>query len=121
MSERVEKPWGWYEVIKELPGATVKILCVNPGQRLSNQYHNKRSEYLVAFSGHGGVEIDGEVHVLRSGLAVHIPVRAEHRIYCSSNSDGPLMITEVWVGKSLEEGDIVRLQDDYGRIKPNNS
>ncbi len=120
---RVDKPWGWYEVVAKHPTATVKILCINQGQRLSNQYHMGRSEYLVAFAGSGVVDIGIKPgptapvarHLLRVGLAAFVPAGHVHRIICSPDSSGPLMISEVWMGERLDEGDIVRLQDDYGR------
>lgn len=120
---RVDKPWGWYEVISQQPNATIKILCINPGMRLSNQYHSKRSEYLIPFSGEGGVDLgvtptpDAAVarKLLRPGLSAFVPVGHVHRIFCSPSSPGPLMITEVWMGEYLEEADITRIADDFGR------
>lgn len=120
---RIDKPWGWYEVISQQVNATVKILCINPGMRLSNQFHSARSECLVAFSGEGGVDLgirpgpDSPVarHLLRPGLCVLVPVGHVHRIFCSPSASDPLMITEVWMGEKLDENDITRLADDFGR------
>lgn len=119
---RVEKPWGYYEVVSEQDGATMKMLCVYPGQRLSDQYHMLRSEYLICYKGNGGVDLgiapgpDAAVarQILIPGFSVFVPKGHKHRIFCSS--DEPMMIAEVWVGTKLEESDIIRLQDDYGRI-----
>ena len=48
---RTERPWGYYRVLHEVPGMKVKELTVNPGQALSMQRHQNRSEYWIVSEG----------------------------------------------------------------------
>ena len=41
---REERPWGFYEILLDTDYTKVKQITVNPGQRLSYQYHEKRKE-----------------------------------------------------------------------------
>ena len=51
--------------------------------------------------------------VLRANESIYVPVRCVHRI---ANPGGkPLKIIEVQAGEYLEENDIVRLKDSFGR------
>lgn len=118
---KVNKPWGSYEVIAELHGATIKILTVLPGHRLSKQIHEHRKEYLIPHSGIGGVDIGIKPgpdaaerrHIFTEPVIV-FPGH-KHRIFCSAKSPEPLVLIEVWQGEILDEADNIRLEDDYGR------
>lgn len=111
--EVVNKPWGWYKVLSKGDGYVLKELIVRPGQRLSKQYHEHRSEVWVCVAGRGVAEIDGEVFTILPGDMMEIPRRARHRLI----NDGPekLVISEAWLGDDLREDDIVRIEDDYSR------
>ena len=86
---------------------------VLPGQRLSLQYHHHRAEQWTMVEGSAEVEIDGAVRAVAAGEHVHIPLGATHRI--RNVGAEPLVFIEVQVGDVLDEDDIVRLEDDYGR------
>jgi len=126
---RVNKPWGWYDVIDIQDGAITKLLVINPGQRLSKQYHENRLEHLIPFKGEGGVDLgikpipDAPTRrcLLRVGSSVIVKPGHVHRIWCSKASKEPLMMVEVWIGKDLRESDIIRIEDDYGRISDDNN
>ena len=62
--EESNRPWGKYTVIKDESNFKLKIIEVNPGQRLSYQFHNKRSEVWTIVEGSGEVVIDGKKIVL---------------------------------------------------------
>ncbi|WP_084177106.1 phosphomannose isomerase type II C-terminal cupin domain [Labrenzia sp. DG1229] len=71
-----DRPWGRWKVVEAAPNFTLKTIEVNPGQRLSLQYHNHRSEHWVVVAGKGIVTIGGDTlrvdtgsHVNRSGFA----------------------------------------------------
>lgn len=115
MRESDERPWGRYEVLEERPGFKVKVLEVKPGCRLSLQRHQRRSEHWVVVSGIADV-VCGEQHLqLSRGEHIHIPAETNHRLGNSSHE--PVAIVEVQLGDYLGEDDIVRLEDDYQRIK----
>jgi mannose-6-phosphate isomerase len=113
VGERDTRPWGTWEVLATGVGYTLKRIVVNPGQRLSLQYHEFRSEHWTVVQGTAEAEIDGVVHRVPAGGHVHVPLRAPHRI--RNLGEGPLVVIEVQTGEYLDEHDITRIADDYGR------
>jgi len=111
--ERDERPWGYYEVVDQGQGFRVKRICVGPGQRLSYQRHQQRSEHWYIVAGAGIVTLDGERSMVGEGAAVDVPVGAAHRIQNTGSED--LVLIEVQTGSYFGEDDIQRLDDDYGR------
>jgi mannose-6-phosphate isomerase len=111
--ERDTRPWGSWEVVAVGPNYTLKRIEVAAGERLSLQYHEFRAEHWTIVEGSAEVEIDGEAHPAMAGDHVFIPLRAPHRIKNIGRT--PLTFIEVQIGELLDENDIVRLVDDYGR------
>lgn len=110
----VYRPWGFYTVIAEGKGFQTKIIHVNPGQQLSVQSHNYRSEHWVILSGMAKVVLEGEDHILSPGHSIDIPVKAIHSLQNPYEED--LEIIEVQKGDILSEDDIIRYEDIYGRV-----
>ena len=110
-----ERPWGSYTVLDEGPGFKVKRIEVKPGSRLSYQRHAQRAEHWYVVSGRALVTLDGLDIGVNAGEAIDIPVGGAHRIMNFGNET--LVFIEVQRGDYLGEDDIVRLQDDYGRIR----
>ncbi|MGC3976546.1 MAG: mannose-1-phosphate guanylyltransferase/mannose-6-phosphate isomerase [Nitrospira sp.] len=110
----VFRPWGSYTVLEEGPGYKVKRVTVSPGGRLSLQLHHKRSEHWVVISGSARVTRGDEVLQLQVGQSTAIPVETPHRL--ENPGRDTLHIIEVQNGPYLGEDDIVRFQDDYGRL-----
>ena len=113
MTQIFERPWGTYEVLASGHGYQVKRLVVHPGKRLSLQLHHKRSEDWVIAAGSAAITIGDQTHVSKTGDSFHVPVETPHRI--SNPGHDELIVIEVQLGDYLEEDDIVRLQDDFGR------
>lgn len=109
----VEKPWGNYTVLEKGDGYKIKKIVINPGARLSLQVHKKRSEQWVVLSGVAKVTRDNEIFFLQSEKSIFIPQNSYHRV--ENTAPLPLQIIEVQYGEYLEEDDIERLEDDYGR------
>jgi len=109
----VPRPWGNYATLKEEDGYKVKRLVVHPGEGLSLQYHEHRSEHWVVVAGRGRIQIDDATYDCRAGDYRHIPAGAHHRLINDGLED--LVLIEVQCGPYLGEDDIVRLQDRYGR------
>lgn len=108
-----KRPWGDWAVLDVGPGYIVKRIRVNPGQRLSLQFHHHRAEDWTVIGGTGVVEIAGTPVAVSAGTHVHIPTLATHRI--ANTGDTILSFIEIQRGDVLDESDIVRLSDDYGR------
>ena len=109
-----ERPWGWYDVINE--GARYKVKCieVSAGSSLSLQRHTHRAEHWVVVEGTALVYIDGKKQLIHENQSTYIPVGSKHRL--SNPGKIPLKIIEVQSGPDLEEDDIERFDDEYGRV-----
>ena len=92
----------------------LKRLRVEPGQRISLQRHLGRSERWTVVAGRGLAWVDGVEHRLDIGDALQIPRGSTHRLACAG--DEPLVVIEVQLGSRLDEDDIERFEDDYGRV-----
>ncbi len=112
---KVYRPWGWYDSIEFGEHFQVKRLHVNPGEKLSLQMHHKRAEHWVVVNG-TATAINGEdVLTLAEGESTYIPIGTTHSL--ENKSSEPLEIIEVQSGVYLDEDDIVRFEDIYGRVK----
>lgn len=108
------RPWGTWEVIDCGNGFCVKHITVNAGGILSLQLHHHRAEHWIMVNGTATVTLGKQKIAKKAGESVFIPVETEHRIQNDTNL--PLEFIEVQVGENLDENDIVRLEDKYGRI-----
>lgn len=110
---RVHRPWGSYTVLEETKIYKIKRVSVKSGHKLSLQLHHHRSEHWVVVSGTAEVELDGETRLLRQGESTFVRSGIRHRL--KNPGVIPLEVIEVQLGEYLEEDDIVRLDDEYGR------
>ena len=118
MSEREysERPWGNYTVLDDdAPDHKVKRLVVHPGKRLSYQRHFQRAEHWFIVAGTAEVTLDGAVIELHAGDSIDIPLESAHRIANAGETD--VVLIEVQHGSYFGEDDIVRLEDDFGRVE----
>lgn len=137
------RPWGGFFVIDEgqaekfgnefFPGIDMaslkvrdgklspKVLMVEPGKRLSWQYHHRRSEIWKLAAGTAGVvtspsDVEGPMKTLQVGEIIRLEKGERHRLV---GLDGWGMIAEIWQhtdpAHASDEDDIVRVQDDFGR------
>ena len=113
VGEHATRPWGAWEVLATGVGYIIKRIVVDPGHRLSLQYHRHRSEHWTILEGSAEAEIDGRRHALAPGAYVHVPLGALHRI--GNAGPVPVVVLEIQIGDYLDEQDIVRVQDDYAR------
>lgn len=108
------RPWGEYWVLEDAPTHKVKRIKVNPGGRLSLQYHFKRGEVWTIVSGIGTITIGEKIENYHAGQVAQIPQGTHHRI--ENKTDEPVFFIEVQYGTYFGEDDIVRIEDDYNRI-----
>ncbi|MEF9425715.1 MAG: phosphomannose isomerase type II C-terminal cupin domain [Candidatus Mariimomonas ferrooxydans] len=109
------RPWGFYEVLSEMPDHKVKRITIYPEKRLSLQRHNRRSEHLHIVRGQALMTLDSQEFKLSKGESADIPRGSVHRI--ENIGDENLVYIEVQQGDYFGEDDIERLEDDYGRAK----
>ena len=110
----VHRPWGYYTVLDEGEGFLTKCIQVNSGGKLSLQLHKHRSEHWVVLEGEAVVIRGQEEHHMKPGDSIDIGVEQEHSL--QNPHKKPLKILEVQKGDILDENDIVRLRDIYGRV-----
>ncbi|SUX38686.1 Mannose-1-phosphate guanylyltransferase 1 [Cedecea davisae] len=110
----VYRPWGKYDSIDSGERYQVKRITVKPGEGLSLQMHHHRAEHWIVVAGTAKVTLGDEVKLLGENESIYIPLGMTH---CLENPGKiPLDLIEVRSGTYLEEDDIVRFQDRYGRI-----
>jgi mannose-1-phosphate guanylyltransferase/mannose-6-phosphate isomerase len=109
----VKRPWGSYTVLEKGLGYKIKRVSLSPGAKLSLQLHRKRSEHWVVVSGIARVTKENEIYLVHTNESTYIPVNIKHRL--ENPEEVPLQIIEVQNGEYLEEDDIERFSDDYGR------
>lgn len=108
-------PWGKWETLVSEDHFLVKRITINSGQRISLQSHEHRQEHWVVVKGVGYAEVGDKRTDLYIGKHIFVPGKEKHRI--SNIGKGQLIFFEVQTGDLLSEDDIIRYEDDYGRIK----
>lgn len=137
-----ERPWGGFFVIEEDQASkfvdfffpsedkkflisenklSPKILIVEPGKRLSWQYHFRRAELWKVIGGKVGVvksdsDEENEGGEYNVGDIIKLKQGERHRLI---GLDDWGIVAEIWQHTNFDnpsnEDDIVRLQDDFGR------
>jgi len=107
-----ERPWGKFRRFTHNQLSTVKIITVKPGEVLSLQYHHHRDELWVVLDPGLRVTLDDRVWDPQPYEEIFIPQGARHRI--AGVGERPSRWLEISFGE-FDEGDIVRLEDHYGR------
>lgn len=109
------RPWGSYQILFNGSTCKVKKLRVLPGKRLSLQSHSHRSEHWVIVAGDSCIVTVGNDNlILHKNQHVFIPREVKHRI--TNDGNVPIEIIETQTGTYFGEDDIVRYEDDFGRI-----
>lgn len=142
VAKDLNRPWGGFFVIDETQAAlfaslffpnvelsslrisgklSPKILVVEPGKRLSWQYHHRRAEIWRSISGVVGVitshtDVESEEHILNPGDEIRLVQGQRHRLVGRKEWG---VLAEIWqhtdASAPSDEHDIVRVQDDFGR------
>jgi mannose-6-phosphate isomerase-like protein (cupin superfamily) len=113
LHKTVERPWGSYTVLEKGNGYKIKRVVLNPGARLSLQLHRRRSEHWVVVSGIAKVTRDNQTYLVHTNESTYIAINTKHRL--ENPGEELLQIIEVQNGDYVEEDDIERFEDVYGR------
>ena len=98
-----------------------KILIVEPNQRLSWQFHNRRKEIWKVYRNEIGVirsltNFENDLIIKKEGEVIHFDNQERHRLV---GLDKIGVVAEIWIHTDLnnpsDENDIVRISDDYKR------
>jgi len=110
---KTNRPWGWYDCIDGGDRFQVKRIMVNPGASLSLQRHHHRAEHWVVVRGTAQVTRGEDVFLVSENQSTFIPLGTIHRL--ENPGKLTLEMIEIQSGSYLNEDDIVRYQDNYGR------
>jgi mannose-6-phosphate isomerase-like protein (cupin superfamily) len=109
----VEKQWGREIIFAHTDRYVGKILILEKDKRLSRQYHNFKDETFYVQSGTVVLEIGDKDNLIsitmNKGESYHCPAKTIHRMI-------PLTDVEIFEVSTTELDDIVRIEDDYGRV-----
>jgi len=108
-----ERPWGSWKVLAVDQNFVIKRIDVKPGHRLSLQRHHHRSEHWTIIIGEAKITIGDTIKNIGLNDTVFIPAKTKHQI--QNESYGTLSFIEIQTGPILDEDDIERFADDYGR------
>ena len=111
---KIYRPWGNYTGVIKGNRWQVKRIEVKPGASLSLQLHHHRAEHWIVVKGTALVERDGDQKLLGENESTYIPLGCKHRL--TNPGRVPVELIEVQSGAYLDEDDIVRFEDHYGRI-----
>ena len=107
--QKIEKPWGYEEILETNPAYTFKRLLMKKGHQCSYQYHEKKKETIYCLSGKLHIIGEGSDKVLTKGESITIPPFEKHRMRAVEED-------ALYLESSTSElDDVVRLSDDYGR------
>ena len=109
------RPWGGYIVLLDDEKCKVKKLVINSKKRFSLQYHSKRNETWTIVKGKLKITVDKYERIYSYGETIAVPIGTVHRIENIGDEDAEII--EVQTGTYFGEDDIVRLEDDFGRVK----
>jgi mannose-6-phosphate isomerase-like protein (cupin superfamily) len=112
---KTDKPWGYELLWARTDGYAAKVLHINKGHKLSLQYHERKEETMLLYSGRMLLVLEDDRGMLRdiyvgAGEAYHIPVGRRHRMIALEDCD-------VFEVSTNDLDDVVRLEDAYGRVQ----
>jgi len=111
-----QRPWGSFTVLDEDEDYKIKRIEVFPTKRLSYQKHAHRSEHWFVVRGIAKVTLNGKEFLVKKGEDVNIPVGTAHRVE-NPDAEELLIFIETQTGDYFGEDDIVRFEDDFGRME----
>jgi mannose-6-phosphate isomerase-like protein (cupin superfamily) len=108
--KRVEKPWGYEIRFATTDRYAGKVLFIKAGHQLSLQYHEVKDEAFYVQEGTLELVLGKEQRAIRLGPGEgrHLPAGTIHRYRGVTD----VLMFEV---STPELGDVVRLEDDFGR------
>ena len=109
----IDKPWGNEKILFDNGQVRAKIIEINPGQKLSLQYHNKKIEFLAWIDGSGEIIIGSKRRAYNKNTDNRVTTifpKTRHRFMSTAEK---VRYLELSVGSDL---DIIRIEDNYGRI-----
>ncbi len=114
LGEIEKRPWGSYHIIAKNSGYQIKEIKVSINSKLSLQKHNNRAEFWQIIDGECFAIVGKEKYELKNNDHIYIPRDTIHRIENTGKKE--LIFIEIQLGNDIKEDDILRIEDDYGRV-----
>ncbi len=108
------RPWGFFNIIFRNSTTKIKELTIFPQRKISLQSHKERSEHWIITEGIATIELEGKISKLSNNQSIFIEKNKKHRI--ENKEQTVLKIIEIQIGESVREDDIIRYEDEYGRV-----
>lgn len=115
VGKTTERPWGSYTILLQGQEFKIKRITVLPGHKLSRQMHYHRNEHWIVLRGTARITNGDQEIYIHENESTYIAKTTPHRL--ENPGIIPLEIIEIQTGIYLEEDDIVRFEDTYGRMK----
>ena len=109
-----KRPWGNYHIIAKNLGYQIKEIKVSVNSKLSLQKHQNRAEFWQIIKGKCKVTVGDKQQELNDNDHIYIPKDTFHRIENIGGDE--LIFVEIQLGHDIKEDDIIRIEDDYGRV-----
>lgn len=106
---RINKPWGFEEILETNKDYTVKKIFLKEGHQCSYQYHKYKRETIYSLKGGLIIVLENSEMILRPGQYFTIEPLIKHRMRAEG---GDCLYLEC---STSELDDVIRIKDDYGR------
>ena len=110
----IERPWGHYTVLVDLPGYRVKKIKVLPYQKINFRYHKSSLRHWFVVSGKAEIILGKKKLTVKENSHIDIPKKTEYMITNRGGKD--LEMIEIQTGKHFASGDIVNLDAKHRKI-----
>ncbi|UHM91435.1 mannose-1-phosphate guanylyltransferase/mannose-6-phosphate isomerase [Rahnella victoriana] len=107
------RPWGRNDNVVNSARYHINRITVKPGGQFSLQMHHHRSEHWLILSGTARIILEDKNYLLTENQSAFIPIGAQHML--ENPGKIPLELLEIQSGSYLEDDDIIRIKDQYGR------
>lgn len=117
VGSHVQRPWGYYTLVKHQNDYSIKLLYINPGEETSLQRHSKRHELVILLDGEVKIT-NGEYTFTKDrscrSSSYRIVAGEWHKFEAPASQDGPTVLLEIAYGE-LDPDDFERKSDKYNR------
>ncbi len=110
----IERPWGHYTVLVDLPSYRVKKIKVLPYQKINFRYHKSSLRHWFVASGKAEIILGKKKLTVKENSHIDIPKKTEYMITNRGGKD--LEMIEIQTGKHFASGDIVNLDAKHRKI-----
>ena len=110
----IERPWGHYIVLVDLPGYRVKKIKVLPYQKINFRYHKSSLRHWFVVKGKAEIILGKKKLMIKENSHIDIPKKTEYMITNRGGKD--LEMIEIQTGKHFASGDIVNLDAKHRKF-----